>query len=367
LKLKELSERAQNASFVLPLSEVKSLISKLSSSRPVKQQWAANVISYLTKENAENRANIGPRAIKPLVYMMKSSNEKVQMWAVCAAGNCCIENVSNQNRFSEANGFDVLSTLLTSPNVNVQRWTANAIGIITMDNERNQEVFGQCLKGSIGNLVQCLDSSDSQVQKWTIFALGNIAYYKPNRDTIVKERGFELIFQRVLTVQPKKSRTKCIPTTDNDNRENNEHNENIPMSSNVQITERHTTGEPQTKEMHRILFNSRLDNETKRWVSNLIAILCLDSANHRQIVGAIGGIPILIELLKSAIAETPHPDEKVIRNVAFALGNVCIDNDRNKNEYMACGGMEVMVNLVKKSVTESASKTLGIGRNHEYM
>lgn len=94
--LQSIAERAQRDELVLGEEERHKVLVALQSSKHLKQQWAANVVSFLCASSPTNRISFGPKAVKGCCRLLRSKKEKVQAWALCALGNLCIDN-SNQS------------------------------------------------------------------------------------------------------------------------------------------------------------------------------------------------------------------------------------------------------------------------------
>lgn len=282
--LKALSEKAQNSNFTLPEEEVQSLVENLLSSRARVQEWAANTISWLTKDNADNRKSMARHGcLKPLVLRLKSRDIKVQCWSVCAVGNLCIENDENKKEVMQLRGVDYILRLLKASDETVKRWACNAIGILCMENEEAVRLVSK--GGGVGMLVNCLHSSNFRVNRWAAFALGNLLGPEENRHLVVKKGGLDPLV--------------------------------------------------------RILDSPKKDHEAKRWVANVVGLLCMKDPLARVEASKAGAIEPLVVLLRDS------RDSTVVRNAAFAIANICLDNNANKAKVKMLGGLRMLLNILQ--------------------
>jgi len=365
-QLKQLAEKAQSSNYNITENESKILAKVLRNSKPIKKLWAANTISFLTKDNNENRNTLGKTKgiIKGLLQMLHKLklSDMAQIWALCALGNLCLDNADNQKRvayetYSRQPGLTTITHRLSFPNEDIQRWAANTIGILCTNNMPIQETFGDI--GGIPLLMKCLHSQKYQVAKWATFASGYVAELKKNRPIMVKHDALDGL----------------------------------------------------VKILRYSISNENIDGETRRWAANVIATLCYEHPEHRVSLGRQRGLEILLLLLKRHVhnvlnstkskkrgsghvnnnttgsprsslhaqinpshmyssdleklsqsfqnmkaareqlhdstADENGSDEKIVKNVSQAIANACIDNPENQKEAIELGALDIFVSIIK--------------------
>eukprot|EP01118_Nematostelium_gracile_P006143 TRINITY_DN1972_c0_g1_i1.p1 TRINITY_DN1972_c0_g1~~TRINITY_DN1972_c0_g1_i1.p1 ORF type:complete len:658 (-),score=168.73 TRINITY_DN1972_c0_g1_i1:9-1931(-) len=299
MEWKLLVKKAEQIDFTLPDREGKKLIRALGSSNLAQQQWASNAISYVCRENKQNREKLG-KAIPRLVELLRSPEEKIQLWAVCAIGNLSLENARNQRKVVEMGGMEIVIGLLLSPSVEVKRWAANAIGIICMDHGGNGELFA--MAGGIKALALGLSSEDKELQRWSVFAVASVCSYHPNRNQILESKPMFPLLAIISNFKDPEAQSWAVYVvgilSDHDDQFKNQFRIEGGMTKLKQI------------------FESRPDPAIMRNLTFTFATITFENAENKQCARDIGMQDILIETAKR------YPKDEIAHWCNISLTNI---------------------------------------------
>lgn len=268
---------------------------------------------------------VNRETLEPILLLLQSSDVEVQRAAGAALGNLAV-NSANKKLIVEMNGLEPLIRQMMSPNVEVQ---CNAVGCMTNLATHEDNKAKIATSGALIPLTNLAKSKDMRVQRNATGALLNMTHSDENRQQLVNAGAIPVLVSLLSSTDPD---VQYYCTT---------------ALSNIAV-------DPENRK--------RLAKSEPRLVSHLVKLMGSPSSPRVQCQAALalrnlasdvnyqldivrtGGLPYLLELLKS----TPTP---LVLAAVACIRNISI-HPSNERAIVDEGFLRPLVDLLGKSDNE---------------
>ncbi|PWA58123.1 ARM REPEAT PROTEIN INTERACTING WITH ABF2 [Artemisia annua] len=333
---------------VLHAGALQPVIKLLSSTCLESQRKAALILRQFTVAPEYHQLIVDAKALPHLVALLKRHRDdqnselinRIIRITVDAITNLARENGIIKTRVRVEGGIPPLVELLESNDAKVQRAAVGALHVLASKNDENMTQIVD--HNALPALAVMLESEDTSIQYEAVCVIGCLVNSSPKIKMDVLQAGalqplIKLFRIYILTLQFRKFETDAP-----------EHQQLIvdagALHHLVALLKRHRGNQ-----------NSRSVNGVIREVVDAITNLSLDNDRSKTRVRVEGGIPPLVELLKSN-------DAKVQRIAARALCILISTNYENKTQivdHYALPALAVMLESEDTSIQYEAVTVIG--------